>query len=480
MPIGKIKTVFDVVADGVFAARKNRIGDVRPLEGGPVTANIPGQGTTYLGQNSAIINSAEQYANDSGLKLLTPTQYLPIEEQFSRRVADSYQNMIDDPGNPRVQQAYNALSNETMEQYEQMLRDGINPFFINDNDPYGASPYLALQDLYQNKQLGVFKTTPDSFGSDNGFDFTQHPLLQETPFKIGGQPVLVNDAFRAVHDYYGHGKHGFGFRGAGEDNAYLAHSGMYSPDAMRAIATETRGQNSWLNYGPFGNTNRTAGIDDTIFADQKTGLLPNQDIMYRTPLAQQRLDRINAEGSRGLRGSLDGVLSDDGLVEAVHYGRDKHDVIDPNKYSSGLSGRTIPERNMAAWPEWDNRSFYGLETKDRPYRKEQGLGNTPNKVEVRLEQIYDILADPDGFQQLPDVQARYGQNGWYPLLTRKINDAGYTAIFQDHPKLGKILSVFDALKTKQLAVIPIAALGTPMVYDYMSQPESQPVLSEAM
>lgn len=480
MAVGKAKSVFDFVADGVFRARQNRIGDVLPLEGAPKTANIPDQGLTYLGQNSAILNSAEDYAQSAGVDLLTPDRYLPIEEQFSRRVAESYENMIDNPSDPRVKQAYDALANETLAQYDQMLSDGVKPFFITDVDPYRNSPYLALQDLYLNKQLGVFKTRAGSFGNSDDFDVASHPLLQETPFKIDGQPILVNDAFRAVHDYYGHGKHGFGFRAAGEDNAYRAHSGMFSPDAMRAIASETRGQNSWLNYGRYGDTNRTAGIDDTIFGDQKTGLLPNQDIMYRTPLAQQRLDRINAEGSRGLRGALRGVLSDDGLVEAVHYGRHKHDVIDPNRYSEGLSGRTREERNMAAWPEWDKRSFFGLETEDRPYKKEFGLGNQKHKVDIRVEQIYDILADPDGFQDLPDVKSRQGHNGWYPLLTRKINDAGYTAVYQDHPKLGKILSVFDPLKTKPLAVIPVFAIGTKAAYEYMNMPESQPILSEAM
>lgn len=38
---------------------------------------------------------------------------------------------------------------------------------------------------------------------------------------------------------------------------------------------ETRGQNSWVNYGPHGEANRTASSGTTVFADQKTGLLPD-------------------------------------------------------------------------------------------------------------------------------------------------------------------------------------------------------------
>src|SRR5699024_7473124 len=45
--------------------------------------------------------------------------------------------------------------------------------------------------------------------------------------------------------------------------------------AVGAITTETRGQNSWLNYGKYGEQNRNAKVEDTIFADQKIGLMPS-------------------------------------------------------------------------------------------------------------------------------------------------------------------------------------------------------------
>jgi hypothetical protein len=50
---------------------------------------------------------------------------------------------------------------------------------------------------------------------------------------------------------------------------------MYSPEALPAVTSETRGQNSWVNYGPFGETNRKASPLETIYADQKTGIMPN-------------------------------------------------------------------------------------------------------------------------------------------------------------------------------------------------------------
>lgn len=436
-----------------------QIGDIAPLPDAPTSANIPGVGRVALGQNSGILDSAQRYAETSGIDLLTPTKYLPIDEQFSRRVAAAYDAMPHDPQNSRVRQAYSSLSDEVMQQYEQMLRDGVKPFYLGQNDPYSASPYLALKDLYDNQRLGVFPTT-SGYGVDDAFN--DNPLLEPTDYKIDGKPVLVNDAFRAVHDYYGHGGHTFGFRGAGEDNAYRAHSGMFSPDAMRAIATETRGQNSLLNYGPFGEKNRTASLDDTIFADQKAGLLPNDIVMARTPLADERLERYNSGVQRSLRDKLAGAINPDGTIEAVHYARQPLDVIDPNRYGSGLSGRTISEVNMARNPEFDNRSFYGLDTTERPYKREQGLGSVENRVDVKPEQIYDILEDPDNIKLDPKLK-NLDPHSRYVKLTRKINDLGYSAVFQDHPQMGKFLQIFDPMTAKKFASVPIAMLGTEAV-----------------
>jgi hypothetical protein len=129
------------------------------------------------------------------------------------------------------------------------------------------------EDVRNNKHMWVFATR-DGFGSDATFDVSDNPLLGDSGFEISGQPATINDIFRAVHDYFGHVKEGVGFRADGEENAWRAHSAMYSPLARRAMTSETRGQNSWVNYGPFGESNRTARSEDTHYADQKIGLLP--------------------------------------------------------------------------------------------------------------------------------------------------------------------------------------------------------------
>jgi len=124
---------------------------------------------------------------------------------------------------------------------------------------------------------------PEHFVTDTGARGNEvaNPLLADTgiTWPYGSpdgelRPVLANDLFRAVHDAFGHGLEGAGFRAQGEENAWQAHSRLFTGSALGAITSETRGQNSWLNYGPHGEANRTAKVEDTVFADQKTGLMP--------------------------------------------------------------------------------------------------------------------------------------------------------------------------------------------------------------
>jgi hypothetical protein len=107
-----------------------------------------------------------------------------------------------------------------------------------------------------------------------------NPMLQDTGLQWKDQggvdrPVTANDLFRAVHDAFGHGLEGAGFRARGEENAWQAHVRLFTGSAVPAITSETRGQNSWLNYGPFGERNRNAAVEDTVFAEQKTGIMPS-------------------------------------------------------------------------------------------------------------------------------------------------------------------------------------------------------------
>jgi hypothetical protein len=443
-------SLLDMLGNGL------RIGDEAPLPNQPSSANILGQ-NVQLGGSSSIRDSARQYAEQNGIPYYEVLEYAKVNPEFASKIAREYDLMAHDPSNPNVQAAYKTLADETMAQYEKMLSDGIKPYFIKGDDPYAASPYLSLLDLTNNKRLGVFPTR-SGFGSDASFDPKGNPLMEETGLTLDGEPLLFNDAFRAVHDYYGHGKQGVGFRASGEENAFRAHSGMFSDDAARAIASETRGQNSWLNYGPFGDTNRTATIDETVFADQKTGLLPNWAAMQNTPRAEARrndfFERIRSGDAGNMRG-LTGAITPEGNLRLIHYTGKPIDRIDPSSYGSGLSGRTRAERNRSYDEDFQNRSFYGVEDSDNPYRPERGL-NTSNKLEteIPIEQVYDIANDPDNLRsKLPKNLSEQEET---TQLEKLINQSGYSGYIVRSKDKGDVAAIFDPLDAKRVTKVRLS------------------------
>jgi hypothetical protein len=220
----------------------------------------------------------------AGLPYNPPTKYAKVDPSRSKRIAAAFDAMPDAPDDPLVKASYGQLVKETMAQYQAAKQNGFRAEFWNPDkqeDPYAASPRLATEDVQKNNHMWVYPThagygtnadgTPAAITPD---EVRRNPMLQDSGERWNGQPVLVNDIFRAIHDYYGHAKEGVGFRADGEENAWRSHAAMFSPLARMAMTTETRGQNSWLNYGPHGDTNRTAKVEDTQFAPQKVGILP--------------------------------------------------------------------------------------------------------------------------------------------------------------------------------------------------------------
>ena len=225
-----------------------------------------------------------------------PPKYYPIDPEHSKAIAQAYEEMKHTPNDPATKASYNALIDETAKQYEAIKKTGlkIEPIPPGAPDPYATNPRLAAVDVAENNHLWFFPTE-GGFGTVN--KITDNPMLRKTGEKIGDHDLLANDMFRIVHDYFGHLKHGHGFRAAGEDNAWRTHAQMYSDIARPAMTTETRGQNSWVNYGPHGEKNRTASGADTVYADQKVGLLPEWVMRDRgspEPSATKNRSRVRA------------------------------------------------------------------------------------------------------------------------------------------------------------------------------------------
>lgn len=251
--------------------------NLQALENAPSVEGIDGP-------IEGLVNVAERYAADNGIDLYRQSEYVDVDPELATRIADAYEQMEHNPSDPAVKEAYENLIQQTMAQYQALVDAGYEFWFIDtsrdDNLEYLESPWNAMRDIAQNQQMGVFPTN-EGFGTDAQFDADKNPLLADTGlmWPVGGvdgemQPVMANDLFRAVHDAFGYGLEGAGFRARGEENAWQAHSRLFTGSALGAITSETRGQNSWFNYGPHGEKNRNAKIEDTIFADQKTGLMP--------------------------------------------------------------------------------------------------------------------------------------------------------------------------------------------------------------
>jgi len=246
------------------------------------------QGTPKIegatGPNEALVKVAEDYARSIGIDVKRQAEYVKVDVDRAARIAQAYEEMEHAPSDPIVREAYDDLIQQTMDQYRALEAAGFDFWFIDpSNDKgYGDSPYNAMRDLRANKSMGVYPTEAGFGSGDSELDVSDNPLMLDTGIEWAygssegkKRRVLANDLFRAVHDAFGHGLEGSGFRARGEENAWQAHIRLFQGSAVGAMTSETRGQNSWLNFGKHGDHNQTAKVEDTIFADQKTGLMPS-------------------------------------------------------------------------------------------------------------------------------------------------------------------------------------------------------------
>ncbi|HEY0751562.1 MAG TPA: hypothetical protein VGD26_10415 [Chitinophagaceae bacterium] len=231
--------------------------------------------TPDLAPEGTPLRLAQDYAREKGLTISSREDIVTakVKPAVSAKVAEAFAQMKHDPNNPKVAKAYEALIRETEDQFKALEKAGLK---ISKMEPGMDNPYknsaALVDDITKNKHMWYYPTE-QGFGS--GGDFSDHPLFKETKVLApDGKPMKGNDLFRVVHDYFGHAKDGNKFGATGEERAYLAHKEMYSPEARKALASETRGQNSWVNYGPAGEANR-ANPGSTTYADQKAGLLPD-------------------------------------------------------------------------------------------------------------------------------------------------------------------------------------------------------------
>lgn len=128
-----------------------------------------------------------------------------------------------------LKKSYTALQLETINQFNSMP---VKMQFHNGELDYNSSDEM-MRDIHHHRNINVYK------------GHSYHDFLNQQNEKLG---INSNEMFRAVHDFFGHGIKGNSFGAKGEEIAYESHYKTFSPLARIALASETRGQNSYVNY----------------------------------------------------------------------------------------------------------------------------------------------------------------------------------------------------------------------------------------
>ena len=212
-----------------------------------------------VGRNVAVPDAAAgaaRYANEMGLVRPNRFDNVVVNLPQAKRIAADYEAApsYDTHAEPH----YRAMAEETKRQFDFMTapksRGGLGVDVTVSND----DPYKRAADMMKDAANSKFKVLSTQI--------------------TGGHPFFnndENDMFRAVHDYFGHAATGRGFDPHGEEAAFRSHYAMFSPKARPAMATETRGQNSVLNFGS----------NPGAFPEQKIVTLPSAQLI--TPIGRR-------------------------------------------------------------------------------------------------------------------------------------------------------------------------------------------------
>jgi hypothetical protein len=322
-----------------------------------------------------------------------------------------------------MEKAYRQLAKETDQQF-QRLPYNFSYHRAGEGDYLGGSKEM-MADVHGNKHLYVFQ------GGD------PHDFLNRMDEASG---LNENEKFRAVHDLLGHAVYGNQFGPKGEEIAYAVHQQMYSPLARLAMASETRGQNSLVNYSPLNvklksNIAKLEDLEFEALRRKDTALVneiraaKKQEFSNNFQFAPQKAvllppEFINPKFTGGLPDYLSAANKPAKGTETqsvlTHFSNDPNlQFLDPARYGTGIKGA-----------EAERLREYAGGVKDRSYvylgepgtvSPEPGLGI--NRYRGESQNLYDITKDPLSFRALARESNR-------TPFTAKVN-AGITSPLQE-------------------------------------------------
>lgn len=373
--------------------------------------------------------------------------------EYKRAVFEAYQKHLPEAMHAKdydelLAQAYRQLAHETKKQFHSL--PVATSYHRNGEGNYGSSKEM-LGDIYNNKHLSVFQ------GGD------PHEFLHEVDPKTG---LNTNEMFRAIHDFYGHAVHGNEFGPKGEEKAFAAHSGMFSPLAQAAMAAETRGQNSVVNYTPLNAELKaeTRKLEEAAHHARRKGHheqaqgfdAMKKELMGQFKYAPQKSVLLPPEMNRGdYAGGVPAYIR--ALVkpkhgtsaELTHFSNEPNlTATDPARYGTGIKGA---EADRLESPHAVRKRTYFYANK--PERGEQGLGT--HKYTAKASGLYDVAADPEQLHALAKyhnttpINAPYNAGmsdpqGAFTDMERLAKEYGYSGVLNKNTGM-PMAAVFSPL-----------------------------------
>jgi hypothetical protein len=347
-----------------------------------------------------------------------------------------------------MEKAYRQLAKETDDQFRALPYNFS--YHRAGEGNYVSSKEMAA-DVHGNKHLYVFQ------GGD------PHDFLNRIDPVTG---LNENEKFRAVHDLLGHAIYGNQFGPKGEETAWAIHSQMYSPLARLAMTSETRGQNSMVNYSPLNAALKAeiAKYDDLAnearrrgdkallneinaakrqaysgfqYAPQKAVLLPPE---FLSPQYAGGMPSYLEAANRPAKGTeTQSVLT--------HFSHSPElQFVDPKRYGTGIKGAEAERLRDFPGGVRDRSYFYMGEP--GAVSPEPGLG--VNRYRGEASSLYDITQDPLNFRVLAresnrtPYTAKYNQGITSPLqeandMERLVKEYGYQGMA--NPKASKPMAI---------------------------------------
>jgi hypothetical protein len=329
-------------------------------------------------------------------------------EKYKQRVFNAYQQdaeygpIIKNLGiknyDDLVRASYKQLEKETIDQFRSLP---VSMSFHKAGEGNYFDSAEMVKDVHLHNHLFVFQ------GGE------PHEFLGKIDPQTG---LSSNDMFRAVHDYFGHAIKGNSFGPKGEEIAWASHSQMYSPLARIAMTSETRGQNSFVNYTPI-----NAELVKTMENLRKSEI----DLRSRNNIeaAEQVKEQIRKLGSQwqyaeqasiALPPEMTKIDYSGGMPEyirtlqqpigeqmsAEHYSRvPSIEQTDPSKVGSAAIGR---EKTRLSFPgAVKGRTNFYIEGAE-PEAVVRSIA--PYKYKAQLSGLYDADKDPLKIKKLANVK----------------------------------------------------------------------------